>query len=220
MVVARFPTLESSSLCKYRSLPVRTGLDAPGGPRSYTGVHGLGCTQRQDSSCCPAPSPPGPGEGRIAGFACPGTLGSRPRGPTLLGPPLLKGTGSATSTWSRPPNPRASPKCPGGQRLSGPLPILDGSVRWAPPLPGPSSYSDSGRREASLPLLQFCAISLLSTFLSRKTSPRIFKVPVSPGSGFCRSFVAWILTVPLLCFILFYFYFLPSYLVRSKNLSL
>ena len=208
MVVARFPTLESSSLCVTTAVS-QSAPDAPGA-RAAT----LLCT------ACGAPSGRRVLAVRIAGFVCPGTLGSSPRGPHSWGSPVLKGTSSASSDWSRLPNRLASPKCPGGQRLSGPLPILDRRVRWALPLPGPSSYSDSGHLEASLSLLQFCVISLLSTFLSRQTSARIFKVPVSPGLGFRRSFVAWILTVPLLCFILFYFYFLPSYLVRSKNFSL
>ena len=49
----------------------------------------------------------------------------------------------------------------------------------------PSSFSDSGNLEASLPLLQFCPISLLSTFPSEKTLVWIFKVHTSSGLGFC-----------------------------------
>ena len=44
----------------------------------------------------------------------------------------------------------------------------------------PSSYSDSRNLEASLPLLGFCPISLLS----RVKLVQIFKVPASPGLGF------------------------------------
>ena len=49
----------------------------------------------------------------------------------------------------------------------------------------PSSYSDSGNLDASLPLLQFWPISLLSTYLSGKTQAQIFKVLASPGLAFC-----------------------------------
>ena len=48
----------------------------------------------------------------------------------------------------------------------------------------PSSNSDSGNLEASLPLLRLCLISLLSTFPSRKNPVWIFKVSTSPGLGF------------------------------------
>ena len=64
--------------------------------------------------------------------------------------------------------------------------ILDIGLRFVVSFgPGnPSSYCDSGNLEASLPLLGFCPISLLSTFPSGKTPVRIFKVPASPGLGF------------------------------------
>lgn len=47
-----------------------------------------------------------------------------------------------------------------------------------------SSYSDSRNLDASLPLLRFCLISLLSTFPSGKTQVRIFKVPTCLGWAF------------------------------------
>ena len=46
------------------------------------------------------------------------------------------------------------------------------------------SNRNSGNLEASLPLLGFCPISLLSTFPSGKNPGQIFKVPTSPGLSF------------------------------------
>lgn len=81
----------------------------------------------------------------------------------------------------------------------------------------PSSYSDSGHLEASLPLLQFCPIFLLSTFLSGKTQAQIFKVLASPGLGFRapEAFVSPLLpgsrgSPPPLVF--FFFFHLPTLL--------
>ena len=79
------------------------------------------------------------------------------------------------------------------------------------PTPHPSFYSDSRSLGASLALLQFC--------LGKQ--PQIFKVLFGPGLGFPA------LRLSLLCFSpaprgtppLFYYFFLPSYLVRSKKLS-
>ena len=63
------------------------------------------------------------------------------------------------------------------------------------PFPGcPYSYCVSSNIEASLPLLVFCPISLLSTFQSGKTQLWIFKVPTWPGLSFCAltAFTAWL----------------------------
>ena len=50
---------------------------------------------------------------------------------------------------------------------------------------GTFSISDSGKLEASLPLLRFCLISLLSTFLSGENLVWIFIVlAASPGLDF------------------------------------
>ena len=52
------------------------------------------------------------------------------------------------------------------------------------PLSAPPLNIPSRNVEASLPLLRFCRISLLTTFLSGKTPAWIFKIPTSPGLGF------------------------------------
>ena len=58
MAVARFPVLELSSwTVTNHSLPVCTGLDAPGGRHSCTDLHSLWGTQQQESSHVPVPSP-------------------------------------------------------------------------------------------------------------------------------------------------------------------
>ena len=98
MAVARFPALESSSpRVTNRSLPVHTGLDAPGGRRRCTDLHSLRGAQRQESSRCPVPSPlpPVPGgtqDRRLCLLGRPGIRGPVPLDPRSRGPPLPKGT--------------------------------------------------------------------------------------------------------------------------------
>ena len=104
-------------------------------------------------------------------------------------------------------------------------PYRYGTVVCGEVCPGrPSSYSVSRDLDASLPLLQFCPISLLSTFKSGKAQAWIFKVLTSPGLGFCaleaftHSTLALLVVVPLPYFISLFFP--SSYFVRSKNFSL
>ena len=98
MAVARFPALESSCLrVTNHSLPVFTGLDAPGARHGCTDLHSLWGTQRQESFRfhVPSPLPPVPGgteDCRLGLFGRPGIRGS-----VLLDCswelPLPKGTG-------------------------------------------------------------------------------------------------------------------------------
>ena len=165
--------LSSSGVCSLRitnhSLPVCTGLDAPKGQAQ---VHSLQVAQQKESSRCPVPSllPPVPGEHRITGCVHLGALGSG----ALCHWTCALGTAS--------PKRMALPPPSGAIHLTSwflPDALISALalyVTWfALSFPGcPSSYSDSRNLEASLPLLQLCPISLLSTFLTGKTPAQIF----------------------------------------------
>ena len=94
------------------------------------------------------------------------------------------------------------------------------------PFPGcPYSYCVSSNIEASLPLLVFCPISLLSTFQSGKTQLWIFKVPTWPGLSFCaRACLSLALLLGPVCWACHgsspHLFSLPSYHVRSYHFSL
>ena len=143
-------------MSNYRSPPVCTGLDAPG-----AGAGALICTawgapsgRRALAVLCPPHCYLFLGERRILALS---TWAPWDLRPCAAGTVLL-------------PNRQAAPKCP---RAAGLQPFTEIPPRFVVSFsPGrPSSNSDSGNLEASLPApLQFCPISLLSTFPSEKKS--------------------------------------------------
>ena len=211
-----------SAHSNYRSLPVCSALDAPGGRgctawgHRATGVSLLSCALpasvfpggTQDPGLCP----PGPWDPR------PVLLELRSRGG---GPRRQQGTApsiqSCCLSFSRGPTGRTPALYQAQYEVCGAL------------SPGhTSSVSDLGNLEAPLPLLRFCPSSLLNAFPSGKNLVRIFKVLASPGLGF----PVWRLLLPgpspalhgaLPHLILFYFYFffcLPTLLEAQTLLSL
>ena len=179
------------SSCGVSSLWVTTAAASPHGPRcSMGGVSALICTASGASSSrrllsvlCPPHFCLSWGEWRILNFVCLGALGSR----TLCHwNPLPRGCGSQREQELRhlrqePPTwPTAFSQMPWGLQRSSPLPRQP-AVSGELSLGHPSYCSDSRNLEASLPLLWFCPIFLLSTFHYGKTPERIFKVPASPG---------------------------------------
>lgn len=147
-----------------------------------------GC-QWQENSRCPVPSPlPPVPEGtqdlQLCPLGCPGVQGPLPLELRSCGLPLLKGMRlshlrlepTCLMDWLLP---NALEGC-GTPALYRHLTVVCGEV-----FPRrPSFYSDFRNLEASVPLLGFCLISLLSTFLSGKKLARIFIVPTSPGLVF------------------------------------
>ena len=152
-----------------------------------TDLHSLGAPsgRRVLAVLCPPRFCLPQGEGRIAGFAwvpwvsrvlCCWTCAPGAASPAenRAQPPL---------SGARPPTDWLVPNAPEG--FSSPAlyrycPVVCGELS-----PGrPYSSCDSRNLEASLPLLGFCLISMLSYFPSGKTPTWIFKDPASPVLGF------------------------------------
>ena len=179
------------------------------------GTDQLGGAWWQERPRRPGPSPPLPVPGGPQDRGCvprrPGIRGLS-AGIALPGLRLPKAAG-------RSPSPRSPSTRSPSTRRSSPLRGWAHGVQRAGP-GHPSSLSDAGTLEAPLPFLRFCPISLRSTFHLRRIRCG-FKVPASPGLGSPgpEAPAAHLSPAghrPLPDLILFYF-FPPSYLVRSKN---
>ena len=184
-----------SSCSSYRSLPVHTGLDASR-RHGYADLPSLGAPRGRMSCRCPVQSPPllVPGQVQDHGLCPPSALvsGACAAGIRLPGLCLPKVAGHRLFFLDPLPAHLASPEALLGA-CSSPLPRSAFSVWCALSRGSTSSISDSGTLVAPLPLLQFCPISLLSTFQSGKNSAQIFKIPASPGLGspVLEAFTTW-----------------------------
>ena len=141
--------------------PPPTGLDAPG-VVGGTDLHSL-VTQAAGESCCPWSTAGSWG----LSDGCPGIQGYALLELRSHGPHLPK------AAIYRPHCPEPLPPWLLPNALQAALQLFTGTypqvlVRFPPWCT--SSLSDSGKLEASLPLLQFCPISLLSTSLPREES--------------------------------------------------
>ena len=145
-----------SSRSNYRSLPVRTGLDAPGGRGMPGGWSLLACP-------VPSPLPSVPSKRRILGCV-PWRPGIRAcaAGIVLPRPWLPKAAGRSPPCPEPPAELFPRPRRTRAPALYRARPAVCGALS-----PGrTSSGSDPGNLEAPLPLLRFCPSSLLSAFLS------------------------------------------------------
>ena len=160
-----------SSRSNYLSLPVHTGLDAPGW-RGCSVLHTLQGAQQQESPRCPGTSPllPVPGGVQDPSYVC--SVPWDP-GPVLLELELLrlpKTAGHRPLCLEPPPDQPASPQGPAGHA---PALYRDWPMSVAAFPRHTSSIGDSGKLEAPLPLLRFGSISL-SALPSGKNPVRIF----------------------------------------------
>ena len=139
--------------------------------------------QQQESSHLRMPSllplvPGGVQDCRLCPLGRPGIQGPVPLDPHSQGLLLLKGMGHSYL------HPIGFSHLPWRAEVLQSFTDIEPWFAMGFPPRRPPSYSDSKNLEASLRLLGFCPILLLSTFLSGKTLVWIFKVPVSPGLSF------------------------------------